>query len=226
MNQLRVVERRRLSDVAFDQLKDAIIREEILPLERIRDAELADRLGLSRTPIREAINRLIEIGLVETKPGSHTRVTDLTQESVTMTLDVLQQLDRLAIESAVPKLTPHDLTLAREINREFAEAVSAQDLAGALRADHKFHQYLREASGNPVLSRVIAQLDPQVQRIMHRKFTTDLGRSDTAHHHDALLQLCASGDAAAAAQFSSGQWSLLGGQIGDLFGAGPAGSVV
>lgn len=217
MNQLRVVERRRLSDVAFDQLKDAIIREEILPLERIRDAELADRLGLSRTPVREAINRLIEIGLVESKPGSHTRVTDLTQQSVAMTLDVLQHLDRLAIEGAVPKLTKSDLAHARELNRVFAHAIASGNRADALRADHEFHRYLREASGNPVLSRVIAQLDPQVQRIMHRKFSTDLGRSDTAHHHDALLQLCADGNAAAAAQFSSGQWSLLGGQIVNLF---------
>lgn len=217
MNQLRVVERRRLSDVAFEQLKDAIIREQIRPLERIRDVELAERLGLSRTPVREAINRLIEIGLVEAKPGSHTRVTDLTQESVAMTLDVLQQLDRIAIENAVPNLTADDILHARLLNTEFERAIQQRNLSDALRADQEFHHYLREASGNPVLSRVIAQLDPQVQRIMHRKFSTDLGGSNTAHHHDALLQLCVDGDASSAAQFSSGQWSLLGGQIVDLF---------
>lgn len=221
MTPLSIVDRRRLSDVAFDRLTEAVIRGDIAPGEKIRDADLAERLGLSRTPVREAVTRLIEIGLAEAKPGVHTRVSPLTRENVSMTLAVLQPLDELAVRAAVPQLTSSDFARLRELNEQFGSAIAAGELHAALEADNEFHRLVREASGNPVLMRVISQLDPHIQRILHRKFSTMLGSENTMHHHERLIELCEARDASAAAVLSAEQWSVLGGQITDLFDSEP-----
>lgn len=217
MTLLSIVDRQRLSDVAFDRLTEAVIRGDIAPGEKIRDADLAQRLGLSRTPVREAVARLIEIGLAEAKPGVHTRVSLLTRENVAMTLAVLKPLDELAVRTAVPNLTTRDFERMRLLNKKFARAVEEYDLNTALEADDEFHRLVREASHNPVLMRVISQLDPHVQRILHHKFSTMLGSENTMHHHDQLIDLFEARDAQAAAALSGEQWSVLGGQIAELF---------
>lgn len=225
MTPLTAVDRRRLSDIAFDRLKEAVIRGEIAPLEKIRDVDLAERLGLSRTPVREALTRLVEIGLAESRPGVHTRISGLTREDVAMTLDVLQSLDGLAVRSAVPRLRSDEILRMRSANEAFARAVESGDFLAALAADNDFHRVLYEASGNPVLIRVISQLDPHVQRIMYRKLSTTVGSQNTSHHHESLVDLCTRGDADQAATLSSSQWSALGGQIADLFPPGPDGEI-
>ncbi|MEB4614461.1 GntR family transcriptional regulator [Leucobacter sp. M11] len=217
MSQIRPVARQRLSDVAFEQLADAIIRGELQPGERIRDAELADRLQLSRTPVREAINRLIELGLCESKPSSHTRVSPLTQESVLMTLEVLRSLDHLAVEAAGQRLTPKNLDKLRALNSAVSAALATGDPSAVLDADVAFHRFLHERSENPVLLRVISQLDPHVQRILHRKFSSRLGGENSIHHHESLISLLQDGETGAAADLSSSQWQQLGGQVTALF---------
>lgn len=76
------VSRRLLSDEVFDRLRDSIVRGELVPGEKVKDGELAERLGLSRTPVREALARLADIGLVEAKPGVYTRITTLNRRDV------------------------------------------------------------------------------------------------------------------------------------------------
>lgn len=217
MNLLQTVERRRLSDVAFDRLLDAIIREDLAPGAKIRDADLAAQLGLSRTPVREAVNRLVELGLAETKPSAHTRVSMLTASSVERTMEILQSLDHLAVKQAVEKIVPEVLDVLRTLNDEFAAAVAGGTAADILEADVAFHQALRDAAQNPELSRIMLQLDPHVQRILYRKFSSRLGAPNTVHHHAVLLELIAAGDADGAATSSAQQWRELGGQILELF---------
>ncbi|NJQ05423.1 GntR family transcriptional regulator [Streptomyces lonarensis] len=213
----RPVSRTLLSEEVFHRLRDSIVRGELEPGEKVKDSELAARLGLSRTPVREALSRLAEIGLVEARPGVWTRVTPLDRRNVTHTLDVLRSLDRLAVETAVPRLTATQLDAMREANRAFCRAVGAEDTAGAVEADDRFHGVLFTAADNPVLRRLAAQLHPQVHRILHRKFTTLLGGRNTIDHHEALIALCAAGRAAEAAELSAAHWSELGNHISHLF---------
>ncbi|KIP51547.1 GntR family transcriptional regulator [Leucobacter komagatae] len=217
MNVLHTVERQRMSDIAFDRLLEAIIREDLAPGARIRDAELASQLGLSRTPVREAVNRLIDLGLAESKPSAHTRVATLTARSVERTLEILQPLDRLAVEQAVQHIGQPELTKLRALNDSFAAAIDTGSPAAILEADVAFHQALRDYADNPVLARIMMQLDPHVQRILYRKFSSRHGAPNTVHHHVALLELIATGDAVGAAESSAMQWGALGGQVGDLF---------
>jgi len=211
------VSRRLLSDEVFHRLRDSIVRGELAPGEKVKDAELAERLGLSRTPVREALARLVETGLVEAKPGVYTRITTLNRHDVQHTLRVLSSLERLTMETGVPRLTKHDLDRMHRANRDFSVAVAAEDPDTALDADDRFHAVPLAAAGNPVLSRLVEQLHPQIHRILYRKFSTLLGGRDTIEHHERLLALCARADARAAADLSARHWSELGGHITRLF---------
>lgn len=213
------VSRRLLSDEVFQRLRDSIVRGELAPGEKVKDAELAERMGLSRTPVREALARLVDSGLVEAKPGVYTRITTLNRHDVEKTLAVLRSLDRLAVETAVPLLTAQDLERMRQANRDFARAVDAEDTDAALEADDRFHGVTLAAADNPVLRRVVEQLHPQIHRILYRKFATLLGGRNTVEHHERLLALCARADACAAADLSARHWSELGGHISRLFDA-------
>ncbi|MEV8099836.1 GntR family transcriptional regulator [Kitasatospora sp. NPDC085879] len=213
------VARRLLSDEVFQRLRDSIVRGELTPGEKVKDGELAERLGLSRTPVREALARLADIGLVESKPGVYTRITTLNRHDVAKTLAVLRSLDQLAVETAVPLMKPADLGRLRQANHDFKQAVATNDVEAALEADDRFHAVPVTVADNPVLSRVIEQLHPQIHRILHRKFSSLLGGRNTTEHHDRLIELCASGDAVAAAKSSADHWAELGGHINQLFDA-------
>ena len=213
------VERVRLSDVAFDRLRTAIITGELAPGEKVRDADLSARLGLSRTPVREALARLAEAGLVEAKPGVHTRISELKSEEVEHTLAVLQVLDRLLVSTAVPKLTADDIAAMRVAQDAFIDAARRQDILAALEADHTFHGVIQRTADNRVLVRLINQTDPVVHRMLYRKFSNLLGGEDTIDHHERLLACCAAGEVDKAAQLSADHWRHLGVLIRKLFEA-------
>ncbi|HSX97244.1 MAG TPA: FCD domain-containing protein, partial [Streptomyces sp.] len=124
-----------------------------------------------------------------------------------------------AIETAVPVMTEHHFRRMREANRGFERAVAANDISAALDADDRFHAVPIEAADNPVLSRIVEQLHPQIHRILYRKFSTLLGGRNTIDHHDELIDVCVDGDACSAAELSGRHWSELGGQINQLFDA-------
>jgi DNA-binding GntR family transcriptional regulator len=213
------VERRRLSDIAYERLRNAIVTGELPAGEKVRDAQLSARLGLSRTPVREALARLVDSGLVEAKPGVHTRVSSLSRHDVENTLSVLQALDQLAVRTAVPRLTPADIDAMQAAQADFAKASRSDDVVAALAADDEFHGVVIRAADNPVLARLIDQIHPMVHRVLYRKFSSIMGGQDTIEHHDRLVDLCAAGDADQAAIVSADHWRHLGGLIGELFDA-------
>ncbi len=208
-----------MSDVAFDRIRDAIVTGELAPGSQIKDSELAEYLGLSRTPVREALARLVDTGLVEAKPAAYTRVTALDRADVETTLAVIEVLDQLAVTSAVPNLTDKMIDTMRTANKDFAKAVQKNDISTALSADDRLHSVIIDAAANPVLKRLIHQVHPQIHRIYYRKFSSLLGGQDTIDHHNELIELCAAHDADAAAKLSAQHHRYLGGLIGELFDA-------
>jgi DNA-binding GntR family transcriptional regulator len=211
------VERRRMSDVAFDRICDAIVTGELAPGSKVRDSDLADQLGLSRTPVREALARLIDTGLVEAKPAAFTRITPLDRADVESTLAVLEVLDQLAVRTGVPNLTADMIALMRTANDDLAQAIKADNIGAALAADDILHGVIVDAAGNPLLKRLIQQVHPQIHRIYYRKFSSLRGWQDALEHHNNLIRLCAAGDSDAAAEISSQHRRFLGGLIGELF---------
>ena len=139
---MRPVQRTLLRDRAYEAIRDAIVAGEIEPGAVVRDADLAERLGLSRAPVREAFSRLVDEGLLESKPQSYTRVTPVVAADVRDAAAVVGAMHELAARVAVPRLFAADVQAMRAANERFAAAVGAGDVDGALRADDDLHDVL------------------------------------------------------------------------------------
>ncbi|MFC8797744.1 GntR family transcriptional regulator [Promicromonospora sp. NPDC057138] len=200
--------RRLLRDDVFGRLRDAIVDGSFAPGEQLRDGELAAWLGVSRTPVREALLRLAEAGLVVARPGSSTTVSSLDVRDVRGARDVVAAMHEVAVREAVPSLTQDDLETMRAANREFRAAIEAGDVEAALRADDALHHVPVAVAANRALSSVLDQFTPVLRRAERLRFSSLGGRASFARH-DELIRLCAAGDADEAAAVAFDTWSTL-----------------
>ena len=188
--------------------RDAIVDGTLAPQEQLRDTELATWLGVSRTPVREALLRLASAGLVVARPGRATYVTTLDDRATRHAQSVVAAMHRLAVLEAVGQLTADDLDRMREANRRFARAVRDGDVDAALAADDDLHQVPVDASGNAAVAAVLEQFTPLLRRAERLRFSSLPGRASVARHNR-LIDLCAAGDADGAAEVSWQTWRTL-----------------
>src|SRR5690348_16645559 len=148
MEAIRPVRRTLLRDRAYEAIRDAIVAGELAPGAVVRDAGLAELLGLSRAPVREAFSRLVDEGLLESKPQSYTRVTQVVAAEVRDAAAGVGAMDELVAWVAVPRLFAADIETMRAANERFAVAVAAGDVDEALHADDELYDVLVRVSGN------------------------------------------------------------------------------
>jgi DNA-binding GntR family transcriptional regulator len=208
MEALRPLHRTLLRDRAYESIRDAIVAGEIEPGAVVRDADLAERLGLSRAPVREAFARLVDEGLLESKPQSYTRVTPVVAADVRDAAAVVGAMHELATRVAVPRLRPADLNAMRAANERFDTAVRAGDVDGALRADDELHDVLVRVSGNRAAAATVARYTPLIRRLERRRFGEG-GSCRSAGLHERLIETCADGDADAAVRVTADIWRTL-----------------
>ena len=202
------VDRTLLRDDVYRRLRDTIVDGTFLPGEQLRDAELADWLGVSRTPVREALLRLAQCGLVEAQPGRSTRVTPLERRAVSDARGVVAAMHELATREAVSRLSDADLDEMRSANRRFWAAFEEGDIEATFRADDDLHGVLVKVSGNRALAAVLEQFTAVLRRAELLRFTSIEGRS-SVERHDELIRLCAAGAAEGAAAVSFDIWYSL-----------------
>jgi DNA-binding GntR family transcriptional regulator len=202
------MDRALLSDQALDVIRRAIVAGELAPGTPVKDVELAARMGLSRTPVREALARLADEGLIESKPHSYTRVTPLDADAVRDAHAVVQSMHGLATRLAVPLLTDGHHAELRAANTAFAAAVDAGELVEAIARDDAFHDVLVQAAGNTAVAATIRRYTPLLHRAIHLYFRSPLGR-DSAPMHDRIIAACAAGDAVLAADLAEQNWANL-----------------
>lgn len=205
---LRRVERSLLRDRAYRMLRDAIVSGELAPGAVIRDAELAERVGLSRTPVREALARLADDGLVATKPHSWTRVTPLSLREVRDAVVVVRAMHELAVRLAVPLMAEQHHDRMRADNRRFAAALEEGDVQGALDADDELHGVPVAVLGNRVLAATIERQLPLIRRLERLRFGSLLGRRSIAWH-DQLIDACEDRDVETAVAITTRIWTTL-----------------
>jgi DNA-binding GntR family transcriptional regulator len=202
------VDRRLLREDVFTHLRDAIVDGTFAPSEQLKDLELAEWLGVSRTPVREALLRLAEAGLVVATPGRSTIVSSVDMRAVREARDVVAALHELAVREAVERLTRADLQLMREANRRFKQAIRDGDTEAALRADDDLHGVPVGVAANAALTSVLEQFTPVLRRAERLRFSTLDGRA-SVRRHDELIRLCDAGEAAAAAEVAFDTWHSL-----------------
>lgn len=197
-----------LRDRAYEAIRDAIVAGEIEPGAVVRDADLAERLGLSRAPVREAFSRLVDEGLLESKPQSYTRVTPVVAADVRDAAAVVGAMHELATRVAVSRLRHADVDVMRAANERFAAAVRAGDVDTALRADDELHDVLIRASGNRAAAATVARYTPLIRRLERRRFGEG-GNCLSAGLHERLIEACAGGDVDEAVRVTARIWRGL-----------------
>ncbi|WMD07981.1 GntR family transcriptional regulator [Streptomyces sp. FXY-T5] len=208
MEAIRPVPRTLLRDRAYEAIRDAIVAGEIEPGAVVRDAELAERLGLSRAPVRDAFSQLVNEGLLESKPQSHTRVTPLVASDVRDAAAVVGAMHELVTRVAVPRLEVADIEAMRAANERFAAAVSAGDVDAALRADDELHDVLVRVSGNRAAAATVARYTPLIRRLERQRFGEG-GSCRSAGLHERLIETCAAGDVDGAVLVTAEIWRGL-----------------
>ncbi len=208
MEAIRPVGRTLLRDRAYEAIRDAIVAGEMEPGAVVRDADLAERLGLSRGPVREAFSRLVDEGLLESKPQSYTRVTPVVAADVRDAAAVVGAMHELATRVAVPRLMAADVEIMRTANEHFAAAVAAGEVDLALRADDELHDVLVRVSGNRAAAATVARYTPLIRRLERRRFGEG-GTCRSAGLHERLIEACAAGDVDGAIRVTAEIWRTL-----------------
>ena len=153
-----------LRDVVFNTLRQAILTGELKPGERLMEIHLANRLGVSRTPIREAIRKLELEGLVTMIPRRGAEVAQITEKSMKDVLEVRRTLDALSAELACERISPEEEEALKKACQNFEEAVKTKDAKIIAKADVALHDIIAAATGNQRLIQLINNLAEQMYR--------------------------------------------------------------
>ena len=210
------LERDLLRDQAYTTLRDAIVDGTLAPGERLRDQELTEWLGLSRTPVRDALSRLEQDGLVETEPQRFTRVAPLDRRAARDAFPIVAAIHALAAELGVPRLTAADAEKMSNANARFALALKQDDVDAALNADDAFHEVLLTASANSELGRTLERLMPRLRRLERLRFGSLAGRA-SVRQHDEIIAAAATQDVQRTAELVRQNWLSLGTMIDRSF---------
>ncbi|OUQ49442.1 GntR family transcriptional regulator [Lachnoclostridium sp. An118] len=182
-----------LRDVVFNTLRQAILRGELKPGERLMEIQLANKLGVSRTPIREAIRKLELEGLVLMIPRKGAEVAEITEKSLRDVLEVRRALEELAVELVCEKITEEQIQDLKDAAEEFKESLESGDITRIAEADVKFHDVIYMATDNQKLIQLLNNLREQ----MYRYRVEYLKRSDfhqqLIDEHEEIIETIESG---------------------------------
>ena len=153
-----------LRDVVFNTLRQAILTGELKPGERLMEIHLANKLGVSRTPIREAIRKLELEGLVTMIPRRGAEVAEITEKSLKDVLEVRRTLDALSVELACDRISDEELDTLRMACLKFEEATKTKDARIIAKADVALHDIIVQATGNKRLVQLVNNLAEQMYR--------------------------------------------------------------
>ena len=153
-----------LRDVVFNTLRQAILRGELKPGERLMEIQLANKLGVSRTPIREAIRKLELEGLVLMIPRKGAEVADITEKSLRDVLEVRKALEELAVQLTCDKITKEQIRELEQAAEQFKKTLKSNDITEIAEADVRFHDIKYLATDNQKLILLLNNLREQMYR--------------------------------------------------------------
>lgn len=190
----------------YHQLSTWIIDGTLQPEEPLRDLDIAGRLGVSRTPVREALRRLEDEGLVQTALNRWTRVSPLSLAQAAALYPVVEALEVLALRLAAPALTAPDYARLHTLNTRLTQALQARDAGAAVDADTAFHDHWISKSGNPELQRTLDGLKRKLRRIERAYFDASSAGEASVAEHAAITGALAAGDLDRALQALQANW--------------------
>ncbi|MCQ2500698.1 MAG: GntR family transcriptional regulator [Lachnospiraceae bacterium] len=177
-----------LRDLVFHTLRRAILQGYLKPGERLMEIKLANRMGVSRTPIREAIRMLELEGLVVMIPRKGAQVAKITEKDLRDVLEVRMGLEQLAVKFATQRITDEQVEELFRASRQFGKAVREDNLTQIAEADVHFHDLVYKASGNDRLIQLLNNLREQMYRYRIEYLKVSAIRDSLVKEHDILCE--------------------------------------
>lgn len=153
-----------LREVVFNTLREAILTGDLHPGERLMEIQLAEQLGVSRTPVREAIRKLEIEGLAVMIPRKGAEVASITEKQLKDVLEVRKALEELAVEMACERISQEDIKELQRAHQEVKKLAGKKNLSGLVRADMAFHDVIYKAADNEQLIQILNKLRQQMYR--------------------------------------------------------------
>ena len=183
-----------LREEVFNTLRDQILKGELSPGDRLMEIHLADRLGVSRTPVREAIHMLEREGLAITIPRRGAQVAKMTEKELSDVLEVRQVLDELAITKACAVATSDLIDRLEASVMDFREAVKTGDPKLIVEEDESFHRIIYEAADNPRMLSILDNLREQMYRFRFEYIREEKNYDMLIEEHKQIIECLKRGD--------------------------------
>ena len=176
-----------LRDVVFRTLREAILKGKIKPGERLMEIQLAKKLGVSRTPVREAIRMLELEGLVTMVPRKGAAVAAISEKTLRDVLEVRRALEELSVMLACERMTWEQFEELRAANTRFARAAEGEDITLIAKTDEDFHDIIYQSTGNDKLILLLNQLREQMYRYRVEHIKMKERRSILIKEHQEII---------------------------------------
>jgi DNA-binding GntR family transcriptional regulator len=200
------VDRSLVREEVYATVRGWIVDGTLEPGEKLRDADLAEAMGVSRMPIREALRRLEDEGFVQTAANRWTRVAPLDFDEASNLYPILWSFESLAISQAKGRLEADDLRAMREANARLERALAAGDAVGASEADYDFHRALVVRSDNSRLIAMIDDLKVKLRRLDMAYFKGSSVTEQSVAEHRRIQEALEAGDYERAAEWVRTNW--------------------
>ncbi len=187
-----------LREVVYLTLRKAILKEKLKPGDRLMENTIANKIGVSRTPVREAIRMLQQDGLVEMIPRKGAHVANISTQDLTDVLELRKSLERLALAKACVNITAEQIKELKIAEYFFEKVLAERDYTKIAEADEKFHDVIMGASGNAKLVEILGELREQMYRY-RLEYLKQEGMLDIiTNEHNAIIKAVSKGDVKAA----------------------------
>ena len=187
-----------LREMVYEELKMQILKGSIIPGTRMMEVELAEEMGVSRTPVREAIRKLEKEGLVTIEPRRGAYASDISAKDMVDILEVRQDLEGMAAGIAAQKITDDSRIELENIARKYKESVDREDIEQIIRNDEAFHKYIVGLSENKTLIKMVSQVQELALRFRYIYYEDFSRFKNQPSEHQAIVDAIVSGDTAGA----------------------------
>lgn len=183
-----------LRDVVFEQLRTKIMQGELAPGTRLMEIGLAEQLGVSRTPVREAIRMLEKEGLAVILPRRGAHVAAVSPRQLEDMLEVRRTLETFSVNAAGSRISIEQIEDLRNKNRKYKKAVASKDPVAIARIDHEFHSCITQIAGNEKIVSILSGLKEQLFRYtyLYAKYCENIEQS--VMEHEMICKAFSSGD--------------------------------
>ncbi len=177
-----------LKDWVCIGIKKAISEGRLKPGDRLNESRIAEEMSVSKSPVREAVNDLVNEGILVSEPYKGTRVKDLSKKEVEELYSLRALLETFAAELAMQRITEGNLTVFERIVSTIEESARKGDIAGIVESDLEFHHYILELSGHSILLEVWSKIFTRLKLYMIQKDHFFKNLEEVAALHKELLK--------------------------------------